>query len=180
MAYYGLSKPVIAQLDPTTDTYTNGMELGKLAGTTVTPQSAEGSLYLDNALSEYKKKFTKANVEVETGSVSLQAGKILFGHTVATDEETSNTSDESGYVGYGFVGMETINGVDSFTACWLTKVKFAEGEDSYQTEGENITFNTQKISGEAIGNNDGVWRIKKKFKTEADAYAYLKEKAGIE
>lgn len=179
MAYYGLSHPVIAQLDTETGEYSNGMVLAKLVGTTVTPQTAEGSLYADNAQSEYEKKFTKATVDAETDTIPVTAGKILFGHTTTGDEETSKTGDLSNYVGYGFIGDEVINGTHKFTACWLPKVKFSEGEDAYTTTGESITFNTQKISGEATGNDDGVWRIRKKFDTEAEAQTYLEGKAGI-
>lgn len=184
MAYYGLSHPVIAALDTEAGTYSKGMIVGKLVGTTVTPTYAEGSLYADNAQCEHEKRFSKATVDAEVSTIPIAAGQILFGHkagseTDAKSSEISNTADQPGYCGYGFVGTEVVDGTKSFTACWLPKVQFSEGDDSYSTTGENITFNTQKISGEALGDKDGVWRTKATFESEDAAYSWLKTKAGI-
>lgn len=185
MAYFGISQPVIAKYDPATNTYSDGMKLAKAVGTSVTPEYAEGSLYADNAEAEHKKMFKSATVEAEVDTIPLKAGEILFGHSVTEKDsdseggETSNIKDSAGYVGYGFVGMETVDGKDFFTACWLPKILFAEGADSFTTAGENIVFNSQKLSGKAFGDKNGDWRIKEKFTDEAKAYAFLEKKANI-
>lgn len=184
MAYYGLSHPVVAKYDTDKGTYSDGMIIGKAVGTTVTPQYAEGSLYADNSQAEHEKRFSKATVDAETSTLPLKAGQLLFGHkagteTDATQSEVSGTADQASYVGYGFVGEEVVDGTHSFTACWLHKVLFSEGDDAFQTTGENITFSTQKISGEAMGDKSGNWRTKASFSTEDTAYSWLKTKAGI-
>lgn len=59
------------------------------------------------------------------------------------------------------------------------KVLFTEGEDSYTTQNDSITFTAQKISGVAVGAKDKTWREKAQFDTEDEAYSWLKTKAGI-
>lgn len=64
-------------------------------------------------------------------------------------------------------------------ACWIYKVRFSEGENSYTTRGENITFNSQKFTGTAVGAKGKVWQDTQQFDTEDEALAWLKEKACI-
>lgn len=181
MAYFGLSKPVIAKYDPETKTYSKGMVLPGLVGTTVTPNSVEGSLYADNNMSEHEEFFTYATVDAEMNDIPLQASEILFGHTVDAEQksEVSKSTDESNIVGYGFCQEKSVKKVKSFVACWLLQVKFAEGADSAQTRGENISYGTPKLSGKAYADDTNVWREKREFATEAEAYEWLKTKAGI-
>ena len=181
MAYFGLSKPVIAKFDPETKTYSAGMVLPGLVGTTVTPNSVEGSLYADNQMAEHDSFFTYASVEVEMNDIPLSASEILFGHTVDAEQksETSKSTDESNIVGYGFCQEKSVKRVKSFVACWLKQVKFSEGADSSQTRGDNLSYSTPKLSGRAYADDTAVWREKKEFKTEAEAYAWLKTQAGI-
>lgn len=184
MAYFGLSMPVIAKLDVKTGKYSNGLDLGKLCGTSVTPNKAEGSMYANREMSKHRDKFKNATVEVETDDFPIEAYEILFGHTVSEDKTTVSfcVDDSSNYVGYGFVGIsaEGDGSEDTFTACWLHKVMFSEGANSYTAEGENITFTGHKITGIATrGVNTKEWYEMKRFATEEEAYAYIKTKAGI-
>lgn len=181
MAYYGVSKPIIAKYNGETEKYSEGIEL-EAAGTSVNPSFSEGSFYCDNRLGIHRKLFKQADVTAEIKTIPIAAGELLFGHTIDTakKQETSKTDDKANYVGYGFVGCEAIDDeTDVYTACWIPKVLFTEGEDSYTTQNDSITFNAQKISGVAVGAKDKTWRVKAQFDTEAEAYAFLKEKAGM-
>lgn len=181
MAFFGVSKPVIAKYNSADGSYSGGMSLGKLCSTSITPAFAEGSLYADNSESEHKKRFKNAAVEVETDRIPMAAAELLFGHTIDSEKKAdiSKTTDSSNYVGYGFVVMNTEDGVDSYTGVWVERVLFSEGEESYTTTGDNITFSTPKLSGIAIGNAAGEWREKQTCDTEAEAYDFINKKAGI-
>lgn len=106
----------------------------------------------------------------------------MFGHTVdESGEEVSNAADKNRYVGYAFITREMDNGVEKYRACLLLKVKFNEGQEDYETQGENLTFKTPTISGSALAIDDGSWRIKSPYlDTEDAAYEWIKEKLGIE
>ena len=183
MAYFGLSTPVIAKLDTAKNTYSEGLVLSKLIGTNITPQYAEGSLYCDNALGYHEKVFKEGDISLETDSVPLKAGELLFGHTVdntSTHSEISKTDDTPNYVGYGFIGTERLSdGTQKFIACWLPKCQFVENGEDIKTRGDSITFGTHKLSGKCFGNHGKIWRKKQQFDTEAAALEFLKKEANI-
>lgn len=181
MANFGLSKPWIAKLDPSTDTYSDAFKCGKAVNTTVTPNTNEGQLFADNQQTENVTEFKNASVVLGTDRLPVQAGNVLFGHNTQKDgSEVSNSDDASSYVGYGFITMEILDGVKKYRACILHKVKFAEGEESYQTKGDSITFSTPSLSGTALANNSGDWRTKSPyFETEDKADAWIKEKFNV-
>lgn len=181
MAYYGVSNVVVAEYDAATGKYKNGAIL-EAVGTSVTPGYSEGTMYLDNKLGIQRKMFKQADVTGEVGSIPLSVAAMMYGHTYDASKKamTCKTDDKPPYCGYGFSGCEAIDDdTDTYTACWIYKVKFAEGEDSYTTRGENITFNSQKFSGTAVGAKDKTWRDIQQFDTEDEALAWLKEQACI-
>lgn len=178
MAFYGLSKPYIAKYDAD-GSYSNGMSLGEGISTEVTPAYAEGSLYADNAQKESVKEFTSADVTIGTTKVPAQAIPLMFGHTVdsSTGDETSNSNDSAGYIGYGFVVKKVDNGSFTYQACVLLKVQMNEGTESYETKGDSVTFQTPSLSGKAMAVANGDWRIKSgDLSSEAEAIAWIKSK----
>lgn len=181
MANFGLSKPWIAELNAENDTYSNGFKCGSAMSTSVTPNFNEASLYADNQQKEYVKEFKNATVAVGVDRIPIKAAPILFGHTVAEDdEETSKSEDSSHYVGYGFITAEQVDGVKKYRACVLLKVKFAEGEESFTTKGDNIVFSTPTLSGIAIANNSGEWRKKSPYyATEDEADEWIQKILGV-
>lgn len=181
MAYYGVSNVVVAEYDAATGKYKNGAIL-EAVGTSVTPGYSEGTMYLDNKLGIQRKMFKQADVTGEVGTIPLAVAAMMYGHAVDTSKKsmTCKTDDKPPYCGYGFIGCEAIDDdTDTYTACWIYKVKFAEGEDGFTTRGENITFNSQKFNGIAVGAKDKTWKDVQQFDTEDEALAWLKEKACI-
>ena len=99
----------------------------------------------------------------------LAAKSVMFGHTVSEEDgtESSNSADEANYVGYGFISEETQGDDDVFVACILHKVLFTEGEDSFTTEGDSITFSTPTIEGTILRRNKADAGGKHPWKAEA-------------
>lgn len=180
MAYYGLSTIIIAKLDTSNDTYSQGMIMAKAVSVNVEPNYAEGSLYADDKQAEYEKSFNYATVDLGVDTIPVEAGKLLFGRTDGdTGEVVSSSTDEAGYVGTGYINKEVVDGVRFYTGVWLTKCLYTEGADNAQTKTESITFNSQSLSGRALANSSNKWRIIKRCTTEAEALAWLKTKANI-
>lgn len=67
----------------------------------------------------------------------------------------------------------------SYLVKWLRKVKFAEPNDETDTKGETVAFQTPTIEGTVFQGDDGVWKEQAEFATEAEAVAWLNQKAGI-
>lgn len=181
MANYGLSRPWIAKLDPATGKYSDGFKCGEAVNTSVSPAFNEAALRGDNKEVRRKKKFKEAAVTLGVTYLPLAAKSVMFGHTVSEEDgtESSNSADEANYVGYGFISEETQGDDDVFVACILRKVLFTEGEDSFTTEGDSITFSTPTVSGTAAPLEDGTWRTKKTFATEEEADAWIQEQLGV-
>lgn len=175
MANFGLSKPWIAKYNPETDQYTNGFKCGKAINTSVTPNYNETPLYADNQQTENVTEFKNANVSLGVDRMPVQAAEIVFGHSVSSEGvETSKTGDSANYVGYGFITAEMLDGIKRYRACVLRKVKFKEGEESYETKGDSIVFKTPTLSGTAMGTSKTDWRKKSPyFDTEDEADNWL-------
>ncbi|GMU16082.1 major tail protein [Waltera acetigignens] len=181
MANFGLSKPWIAKLNPATNTYSDAFKCGKAISTAVTPNYNEAPLYADNQQTENVTEFKNANVSIGTDRLPSEAAMVMFGHTVAENgEESSKSKDEAGYIGYGFITAEQLDGVKKYRACVLLKVKMKEGEESFETKGDSIVFKTPSLSGTAIANEEGEWRIKSPYyATEAEADQWIQKKFGV-
>lgn len=185
MAYVGVAKPWLASLNTETNEYTGGTNFAKLVGVNITPSFAENSLRADNILSEHDTSLSSVDVTLEVDTIPMTIGTMAFGHTIGTGsgdeegEEISSGTDIAPFTGFGFHGEEIINGVHSYIGYFLPKVQWTEGEDSFQTKGENITFSTRKMNGKAFVDANGRWRYRKPFKTEAEAIAYVKKKLNI-
>ena len=182
MAYIGLAKPTVAKLTETggSAAYAEAFTCGKAIQIDVNPQYAEGSLYADNTKAEYDKEFKYADVTLGTSTLPIEAHEIMFGHTVDDTKKavTFKAGDESQYVGFGFYVTEKVDGVKKYTASWLPKVKFSEGQDSFKTKGDNIEYQTPSITGQAIALDDGTWKEVEQFTTEKEASDWVKEKSG--
>lgn len=181
MANFGLSKPWIASYKATDDSYEKAFQCGKAVSTAVTPNINEADLYADNMQVESVKEFKNASVTLGVDRLPANAAQALFGHDTDEDgTETSNANDSAPYVGYGFITAEMVDGIKKYRACILLKVQFAEGEESYETKGDNIVFNTPTLSGTAMSNNDGDWRVKSPyFATEAEANSWIKTRFNV-
>ena len=181
MANFGLSKPWMAKHNPATDTYSDAFKCGKAMSTSVTPNYNEASLYSDNQQTEYVAEFKNAAVSIGTDRLPKQAGEVMFGHSMAENgEEASGSEDEAGYIGYGFITAEMLDGVKKYRACLLTKVKMKEGEESFETKGDSIVFKNPSLSGTATVNQKGEWRIKSpQYSTEDEADQWLQTKLGV-
>lgn len=181
MSYIGLAKPTVANLDESGSApkYTDGFTCGKAIGLEISPQYAEGSLYADNGKAEYVKEFKYADVSLNTDTMPIQAHTVMFGHEVNDTTVKNKTTDSPNYIGLGVYVTEKVNNVKKYVAMWLYKVKFAEGQESFKTKGDNIEYQTPTIAGQAIGIEGDLWKETRIFDTEKKAQEWIDEMAGI-
>lgn len=181
MAYFGASRPWIAEFDSATNKYKNAFKCGELVNTSVNPQYNTASLFGDNRKVEEIRLFKAADVALGVTTMPSKASDVMFGHKVSEDgSEVSNTSDENKYVGYAFITQEQIGGKKKHRACLLYKVKFNEGQEDYETQGDNVVFKTPTINGSALSLENGDWREKSPyFDTEDEVDAWIKQKFGV-
>ena len=170
---FGFSKPIVAKYNYNSSTgvvsYSDAIQIGEGVSTSVTPSYANAKLYGDNRTVEEVNEFVNAAIALGVTRVPLKAAELLYGHEINEIDgiEHSKAGDVSNYVGYGFTAK---NSDGTYDACVLRKVKFVEGEDTYQTKGESVTFKQPSLSGSALAPDDGGdWRTK--------AYGFVSEEA---
>lgn len=179
MAYIGLRKPIVG-VRKSFGVYETPYAFGKAIGITVTPSYAEGSLYADDIQSEYDKEFISADTTLNTNTIPLMARDSVFGHKMNEEEVVFSADDESNYVGVGWISVEKVDGVRSYTGNFMPKVKYTEPEETYATKGENIEYNTPSITGKALAEEeDNHWKYIKSFKTAQEALNYVYGKFGV-
>jgi len=179
MANIGFRKPIAFPMTAN-KTYGTAMVVGKGVSCSITANSAEGSLYGDDALAEYSNGFTNADVTLGTTTIPADVAAGMFGHTKDADsgEITFNKDDQAIYVGLGLIGSEVIDNTDKYTAIFLYKVKFAEPSQEYETKGDSISYKTPSITGKATPDDDGDWKITKSFDTVSAALSWIYTQAG--
>lgn len=181
--YFGLSNPWVGKLNEADGTYTNGFKCGSAVETSVDPKYVEAEWDGDNKTCGKKKRFQKADVILKATELPIEAATVMFGHTVSADKKsiTFGGSDESNYVGYGFITEITDekDSVDKVEANFLPKVKFNEVANQHKTNGTTFTISAPQIAGTALVDKDNNWKYVEIFATEAEAIAWLKTKLDI-
>ena len=83
-------------------------------------------------------------------------------------------NDSASYVGCSFYAPDMIDGVKKYTCVFITKAMFGPPGMTYQTKGENITFQTPTTTGEFLPDDSASAMIVDSYTadTMADAVAW--------
>jgi phi13 family phage major tail protein len=175
-----LFAPKVANPGTTGPIYETPQAVGKLIGIEVKPQYKSGTLYADDSIAEEKKVFNYADVILNTSTLPFAVAAKMFGWQQANpkmgDEITESIYDENKEGAFGYVYGQVVDGATTYVAVFLPKVKFDVPEEKYETQGENINFQTPTINGKAYANTAGDWRLKEQFAEINQALTYLEGK----
>lgn len=195
MAHIGMKYVVAAAVSTETTgssiVYSAGSVIGKAIAADITWDHNDNPLYADDTIAEDDNGITGGSIELELDDLAATARTTLLGlvaievgsgTSATTEYETS--ADASGYVGIGYIRVRRKNGATTYEANWIHKAQFSEDSESAKTKGENIEWQTPKISGRIMGvQTDSslktYYRRQANFDTEASAKAWLNTKAGI-
>lgn len=170
----GVDNLVYAPLTKDTDSEITYGPVKKLAGVmkiSVNPNSSTETAFYDDGPGESASTLGDIEVEIEKAELSLDERAALLGHEL-TDKGVLvyGASDSAPYVALGF---RTLKSNGSYKYVWLMKGKFAEPEDSNETKGDSVSFQSDTISGSFAKTNHAfkVGSKKKqawKFETDDD------------
>ena len=155
-------------------TYDTPVTLGDLVKAELTINLASGEIYGDDRLAEKLEEFSSGSIAVEVVDMTDTVESTLFGS--AYDESTGlvdNTSDNIPYGGLGYCKVLVRNGKKVYRAIFYPKTKASQGTDSANTKGSSITFASTPVNFTVHEPNDGDWRHRKVFDTEAEAKAWI-------
>ena len=167
-----------------TVTYDTPISMGDAISVELNLTAAEGRLYAESRLAEYKKLITGGTASVGVKYITDAAQKLLFGmnentRTVGTSTSQKSlkatTKDIAKYVGMGFYAPDAIDGTDKYTAVFVYKVLFGAPSYVYATKGDRITFQTPKTTGEFLADDSEDKNIMEiaTLESETDAIAWI-------
>ena len=186
----GFSKPYVALYSNTsgTTTYSSGMILARGVSVTIEPETSDENIfYADNGPAESAgAMFTGGTVTPTVDGLKAEARALIYGLPAPTATTVGTASVDVyhygdamtiPYVGFGYIAMYQEDGVISYEATILPKIKFNLDSVSANTRGEEIEWQTSELSAQIFrddtANHD--WRyVTEELTTEAQAEAYIK------
>lgn len=168
-------------------TYTAAKKTAKAIKVDITSNVKSASLYADNALddevsviSDMQIKFTPNDVDEDIlGLMGINKSTIDINGTQA-EVYAVGGDNEGAYLGFAYITQKRESGTPKYMAKLISKVKFKPNEsESYETQGENITFNTQEITGTAYKDCNGFFVYQNFYDTKAAAIAAINGWLGI-
>ena len=130
-------------------TYQAAKEFTGAISASITPNSAEASLYGDDKLLEYSSSFQNATVSLSAADDNDAVFADLLGRKkeTSTGRYRSNINDVAPYVGFGYIVSKMINGQTKYRAQFFPKMKFKVFVPEASTKGENLEFKTITVEG---------------------------------
>ncbi len=151
MATIGVKKATFFPIENDTNqgtTYKQAVKLAPLMKISLTPKTAEGTLYGDDSLVEYASEITEYDVTLDTTDLTSEQLAALLGHSL--DSNGGVTVSNSDVAVYGGLAFESRRSDGSTQYVVLYKTKFSPVSEEYETKGENVNFKTPSLSGKAI------------------------------
>ena len=165
-----------------TITYGTAKSAGDAMGVNLAMKFAEGRLYAESTLAEYIKKATGGTISVAVKYLPDDVQQLLFGstaktRTVATKSISSLVTGAKNVgkaVGVVFYAPDMIDGVEKYTAVFISRAIFGAPAMNFQTQGENIVFQTPTTTGEFMADHSTNQQMMEVAvcDTEADAKAW--------
>lgn len=196
MAVIGLSKPYygIYNVSGTTVSYANGAVMGKATEANIEINTTEdNNLYADNGIAETDRSFAGGTLNLSTDDLSQEVTKVILGLTetaITGIEGVTDTSvkelvyddtQNTPYLGVGFIVKKKVGGEYKWRAVVLCKVMFSVPADAATTQGESIEWQVPELSATIMRDDSAthMWKREATFTTEAQAEAYIMARLNI-
>ena len=181
MANIGLRGIKMAILDEATNEYSGGVTIGKAIKADIQISSNDVKLYAEDAVAESDQSFKSGKITIGVDDISTENQGLALGHQVSEEGELISRADDiAPYMGVGFYAVKKKNNKLKYRAIVFLKVQFSEPNDTSETKGETVSFQTPSIEGSILVNKNREWKKEKTFETEEEAIEYINEKLNIE
>ena len=153
----------------------------------VNEERNDAKFYADDHKIDSENSMTGATLSLELANMTDALEQAFLGYkaeSTASGADLLITDAAAGFVGIGFYRKERYKGTVTYKCYWFYKVQFSKDGDSTQTKGESVDFQTETLSGDALGvqltsGGDTLYYCICRKSTESDAIAWLKTKGGI-
>ena len=184
----GFSKPYVAKYNSNAGivSFSEGRVLARGVSVSLEPNSSsDNKFYADNQLAESADgTFTSGTVTLTVDGLFMDAERFIQGIPAAGEDGWTHYGDDKStpYIAIGYIARYMSDGVESFVPTILPKTKFGLFNQSAQTQGEEIDWQTQEISANIMRADDSNhdWKmVGSGYTTEAEAEQALQTKLGI-
>lgn len=196
MAVIGLSKPYygIYSAIGNAVSYANGAVMGKATEANIEINTTEdNNLYADNGIAETDRSFAGGTLNLNTDDLSQEVTKAILGLTetaITGIEGVTDTSvkelvyddtQNTPYLGVGFIVKKKVGGAYKWRAVVLCKVMFSVPADAATTQGESIEWQVPELSSTIMRDDSEthMWKREATFTSEAQAEAYIRARLNI-
>ena len=168
--------------------YSTGVQLvDYMIRADVNEERDDTKFYADDHAIDRENSMTGATLSLELANMTNALEEAFLGYKTESSAAGADllvTDAAAGFVGVGFYRKERFKGTITYKCYWFYKVQFSKDSDSTTTKGENTDFQTETVSGDALGvrltsGGDVIYYATNRKDTEATAIAWLKTKAGI-
>ncbi|MCL1857701.1 MAG: phage tail protein [Oscillospiraceae bacterium] len=188
MAQIGLKYLICAPVTETNNdvSYSDGLVMSYAIKTDLSIEINDVKLYGDDRIVEAIKEFKSGKLTLNGDHLEYEVLSLILGHKVETinpgngKKMTAKGDDDGKPVGVGFYSTTVKDGKRRFRAIWLRKVKFGVPNESLETKGDSINFQTPSLEGTIQTDILGLWKEETTFEKESDAKAWLNEQADID
>ncbi len=129
-------------------TYGEPVRIEGLMSVGLSPQVTEGDLYADDILSEYNSAVTAFDITVGTKAFTEKQRAKLLGYPIDSNGKMRVTSNA--IAPYFGVTFEAERSDGSYEFVQVHKVRFSPLEESWETKGSSISYQTPSISGKSM------------------------------
>lgn len=150
---------VLTKDDATGVTYDTPKPIAKAVSASIQPKTNSATLYADDGPTETATSLGEIQVDLEVAGLPTSVVAELLGATVGSDGVlVQKATDVAPYVAIGFRSQKS-NG--KYRYVWLYKGRFAPMQEDYKTKEDNVSFQTEKISGTFVKRDyDSAWIAK--------------------
>lgn len=128
-------------------TYETPVRIPGAISATVNPNTSEETLFADDGPYESAVTLGAISLELNVADLDLETQAKLFGHTYENGILIRKGADAPPWVAIGFKSLKS-NGKYRYT--WLAKGKFTLSEQSIETRGDSVTFQTPTANGSFV------------------------------
>lgn len=168
----------------TSITYGTGVMLNDyMIRADISEERSDVSFYADDHKIDADNGMNGATLGLELANMTDDLEKKFLGYVAATSD-LDITDAAAPFVGCGFYRKERFKGEVTYKCYWFYKVQFRRDSDSVNTKGESTDFQTENLSGDAMGvtltaAGNVIYYTTCRKDSEANAISWLKAKAGI-
>lgn len=162
-------------------TYEGGTEFSEFVKVTENLQKAESQFYSNDALSESADEFKYCEITFDNKGVPNTLKAALYGAKLDGNRITYGAGDNPPMGGFAFYRVLQDNGTKYYEGVFYPRVKASLTGMTYDTKGENVTFNGEqtKLIAYATKTTAQEWKTEEIFATADEALAWVKEQLGV-